>query len=151
MSKLSLSEVLRGAPIAWPKPQELDIMRHIEKTGATIIYEDAHVVAFEEDDDEREAPKAEGEHRITVAPKKEMASLMDFNVTDEATAAHLLFAIQQVAFKLGLHEHGFEVRANVLPPYQRRPHLRFQIRTGPPKKSKPEQAASSAVGGPTSR
>jgi hypothetical protein len=133
---ISLCEVLNGGPVAWPNPSEPDIMRHVEKTGAKIIYEDQHVVAFEEDDDDREEPKGADEQRITIAPKKSVPSLLDLDVTDSQMAAHLLYAIQQVAFKLGLQNHGFEIRANVLPPYQRRPQLRLKIRMGDPKKSK---------------
>jgi hypothetical protein len=61
---------------------------------------------------------------------------LDFGVEDAQLSAHLLFALQQVAYKLNLHKTGFEVRFNVLPPYQRRPHLSLHIRTGDPKKSR---------------
>jgi hypothetical protein len=129
---IDLSEVLNGGPVAWPKPDDHEeVLKHIARSGAKIVYEDDHVVAFEEDDDEREGAKIEGEHRITVMPKKAIASLLDLNVTDGQTAAHLLYGVQQVAFKLGLQNTGFEIRENVLPPYQRRPQFRLKIRYDP--------------------
>jgi hypothetical protein len=134
---VSVAELLRGEPIAWPKPEpDFDVMKHIAAAGAVVVFEDEHIVAYENDDDEREGTMAPGERRITVAPKKPVQSLLDIGVADAELTAHLLFALQQIAYKLGLHETGFEVRSNVLPPYQRRPHLSLQIRTGDPKKSR---------------
>jgi hypothetical protein len=69
-------------------------------------------------------------------PKRHVRSLLDLSVGDEELNAALLFAIQQVAYKLDLQHKGFEVRAHVLPPYQHRPGLVYKIRAGkPPKKS----------------
>jgi hypothetical protein len=134
---VSIAELLRGEPIAWPRPDpHFDVMKHIAEAGAVVVFEDEHVVAYENDDDEREGTIAEGERRLTIAPKNPVQSLLDIGIADAQLTAHLLFALQQVAYKLGLHETGFEVRSNVLPPYQRRPHLSLQIRTGDPKKSK---------------
>jgi hypothetical protein len=133
---VSVAELLIGEPIKWPKPDpHFDVMDHIAATGAAIVFEDDHVVAYEIDDDERESTIAVNERRITVAPKKPVQSLLDVGIADAQLTAHLLFALQQVAFKLGLHKTGFEVRSNVLPPYQRRPHLSLNIRTGDPKKT----------------
>ena len=129
---MSVVEVLRGEPIIWPKgdrAHHFDIMEHVKKMGGKIIYEDAQVVAYEEPaDDDREGPMEKGELRITVAPKARVATLLDLDVGDAGLAAHLLVAIQQVAFKLGLHKTGFEIRSNILPPYQERPRLRLKIR-----------------------
>jgi len=141
MSKIrktvSIAELMRGGAIAWPKPDShFDIMKHIEASGAVVVFEDEHVVAYEIDDDAREGPMQAGERRISIAPRKTVQSLIDIGIADAQLAAHLLFALQQVAYKLSLHKTGFEVRFNVLPPYQRRPHLSLHIRTGDPKKSK---------------
>jgi hypothetical protein len=134
---VSIAELLHGRPIVWPKPDShFDVMKHIAEAEAVIVFEDEHVVAYEIDDDDREGEKLPGEHRITVAPRKPVESLFDIGVEDAQLSAHLLFALQQVAYKLNLHKTGFEVRFNVLPPYQRRPHLSLHIRTGDPKKSR---------------
>jgi hypothetical protein len=133
---VSITELLRGEPVKWPKPDpNFDVMHHIASAGAVVVFEDDHVVAYEIDDDDREATIAVGERRITVAPKKPVQSLLDVGIADAQLMAHLLFALQQVTYKLGLHKTGFEVRFNVLPPYQRRPHLSLHIRTGDPKKT----------------
>lgn len=134
---ISTVDVLRGEPITWPKPDgHFDILRYIQEVGASVIFEDSHVIAFEVDDDEREHAIEPAERRITIAPKKRLASLLDLGVAEVQLSAHLLFALQQVAFQLNLQQTGFEVRCNVLPPYQRRPHLSLQVRTGDPGKSK---------------
>jgi hypothetical protein len=134
---VSTAELLRGAPIIWPKPDpHFDVMKHIAAAGAVIIFEDEHVVAYEIDDDDREGPIGSTERRITIAPRKAVQSLLDVGIADAQLSAHLLFAMQQVAYKLNLHKSGFEVRFNVLPPYQRRPHLSLHIRTGDPKATK---------------
>jgi hypothetical protein len=133
---VSVAELLRGEPIAWPKPDpNFDVMDHIAAAGARVVFENDHVVAYEIDDDEREDAIMIGERRITVAPKKPVQSLLDVGIADAQLTAYLLFALQQVTYKLGLHKTGFEVRFNVLPPYQRRPHLSLHIRTGDPKKT----------------
>jgi hypothetical protein len=131
---VSIAELLRGRPIVWPKPDpHFDVMKHIASAGAHIVFEDGHVVAYEIDDDDREDPMQAGERRITIAPRKPVQSLLDIGIADAQLSAHLLFALQQVAFKLNLYKTGFEVHFNVLPPYQRRPHLSLHIRTGDPK------------------
>jgi hypothetical protein len=133
---VSITELMRGRPITWPKPDpHFDVMKHIAAAGAVVVFEDGHVVAYEIDDDERESARKPGERRITIAPKKPVQSLLDIGIADAQLSAHLLFALQQVAYKLNLHRTGFEVRFNVLPPYQRRPHLSLHIRTGDPQKS----------------
>lgn len=123
--------MLRGAPIDWPKcDEDPDIVRHVRKIDARVVFEDAQVIVFEVDDDEREGPAESGERRISVVPKKPLESLLDVGVAEAQLSAHLLFALQEAAFKLKLHQTGFEVRCNVLPPYQRRPRFSLQIRTG---------------------
>jgi hypothetical protein len=134
---VSVAELLRGEPITWPKRHsDVDVMDYIADTGALVIFEDDHVIAYEMDDDEREGTIPIGERGITVAAKKPVQSLLDVGVADAQLMAHLLFALQQLTYKLGLHKAGYEVRFNVLPPYQRRPHLSLHIRTGDPKKSR---------------
>jgi diadenosine tetraphosphate (Ap4A) HIT family hydrolase len=124
-----------GRPIVWAKSDShFDLVKHIASSGSVVVFEDEHVIAYEDDDDEREGAIKPGERRITIAPRKPIASLLDIGIADAQVSAHLLFALQQVAFKLNLHKTGFEVRFNVLPPYQRRPHLSLHIRTGDPKK-----------------
>jgi hypothetical protein len=128
---VSMAELLCGRPIAWPKPDpHYDVMKHVADTKALVIFEDEHVVAFEVDHDDHEGTLESGERRITIAPKKLIPSLLDIGIADAQLSAHLLFALQQVAYKLDLQHTGFEVRAHVLPPYQRRPHLSLQIRFG---------------------
>jgi hypothetical protein len=134
---VSVTELVCGRPIEWPKPDShFDVMKHIEKSGAVVVFEDEHVVAYEIDDDDREEDIKPGERRISIAPRKPVQSLLDIGVADAQLSAHLLFALQQVAYKLNLHKTGFEVRMNVLPPYQRHPHLSLHIRTGDPKKTR---------------
>jgi hypothetical protein len=107
-----------------------DIMKQIAADRPVVVFEDEHVVAYEIDDDDREEIMDVGERRITIAPRKPVVSLLDIGVADAQLSAHMLVALQQVAYKLNLHRTGFEVRFNVLPPYQRRPHLSLHIRTG---------------------
>ena len=133
---ISTTEILLGKPVEWPKPEHKDPVAHVKASGAEIIYEDDHVIAYFDDDDSREEPAGPGEQRISISPKHAPASLMDIDVSDQSTATHLLYAVQQVTFKLGLQKTGYEIRANVLPPYQQSPFIRLKIRTGDPKKSK---------------
>ncbi len=134
---MSIAELMRGTPIVWPKPDShFDVMKHIAEACKNIVFEDEHVVAYEDDDDDREGAMQAGERRITIAPLKPIQSLLDIGIADAQLSAHLLFALQQVAYKLNLHKSGFEVRFNVLPPYQRRQHLSLHVRTGDPTKSK---------------
>jgi hypothetical protein len=131
--RVPVAEILRGRPIVWPKPDShFDIMKHIARSNAVVVFENEHVIAFEIDDDEREDAIGATERRITIAPKKPVQSILELGIADTELSAHLLFAVQQVAYKLNLHRSGFEVRFNVLPPYQRRPHLSLRIRTGVP-------------------
>ena len=132
--KVHVSDMVGKTPIAWPKKAE-DWEEAIK--GAEVIYEDHAVVAFHEiEDDPQESPRDPDELRITVMPKKHVRSLLDLSAADEALNAAMLFGIQQVAYKLGLQKKGFEVRAHVLPPYQRRPGLVYKIRAGkPPQKN----------------
>jgi diadenosine tetraphosphate (Ap4A) HIT family hydrolase len=132
--KVPLSDVIAKSRIQWPK-KAIDWQEAVR--DAEIVYEDHHVVAFHEiEDDPLESPREPGELRITLMPKRHVQSLADLGVADEELNAALLFGIQQVAYRLNLQNKGFEVRAHVLPPYQHRPGLVYKIRTGkPPKKS----------------
>lgn len=103
-----------------------------------VVYEDHAVVVFHDpEDEEHESERIAGEIRLTLLAKKEgVESLMDLGVADEELSAAILHGIQQAALRLGLERKGFEVRAHVYPPLQRRPELAFKIRAGkPPKKS----------------
>lgn len=135
MSKeLRLSDLLAHGPIAWPKKAR-DWQKLVRDTE--VVYEDEAIVAFHDPEDApHESPRVPGEIRITLLAKQFIPSLMDLTVVDEPVNSQMLHAIQQVAYRLDLHNHGFEVRAHVLPPYQHRPGLAFKIRAGkPPEKS----------------
>ncbi len=125
---LSTVDVLGGNP-DWPKEP-----KHWEKVVGDneVIYEDRHVVVFADpEDEEHESKREPGEIRLTLLCKKEgVDSLMDLGVADETLNAAILFGIQQAALHLGLEKKGFEVRAHVYPPLQRRPELAFKIRAG---------------------
>lgn len=138
--ELRLSDLLARGAVAWPKkPKDWE---KVVRDGE-IVYEDDHVVAFHDPEDApHESPRAPDETRITILSKRFIPSLMDLTVADEQLNAHMLHAIQQVAYRLDLADKGFEVRAHVLPPYQHRPGLAFKIRAGkPPKASAPGEPA----------
>ncbi len=129
------SDILGGAP-EWPKePKAWDKL----VGDSDVIYEDGDVVVFHDPvDEDDESERTETEIRATLLSKKHVHSLMDLGVADEQLGAKILNGIQQAAFRLGLEKKGFEVRAHVYPPMQRRPELAFKIRSGkPPKKSAP--------------
>jgi hypothetical protein len=124
-----------GASPQWPKEA-----KEWEKlvSGNEVVYEDRHVVVFHDpEDEEHESAREAGEIRLTLLSKKDgVDSLMDLGVADETLNAAILHAIQQAALRLGLQTKGFEVRAHVYPPLQRRPALAFKIRAGKPPKKK---------------
>lgn len=126
-----------GAEPRWPKePKEWEKL----VADNEIVYEDHHVVVFHDPiDEEHESRRVSGEVRLTLLSKKEgVDSLMDLGVSDETINAAILYGIQQAAYRLGLEKKGFEVRAHIYPPLQRRPELAFKIRAGkPPKKNDP--------------
>jgi hypothetical protein len=129
-TSVSITELLRGTSVAWPSDKtHHDVMSDVAATKAVVVFEDHHVVAFENSADKPENPMGQTERRFTIAPKKVVPSLLDIGIADAELIAHLLFAIQQVTYKLSLHRTGFEVRANVLPPYQHRPYFSFELRT----------------------
>ncbi len=123
------SDILGGPP-EWPKDS-----RSWDKVVGDneIIYEDDHVVVFHDPvDDEDESAREDQEIRATLISKRHVHSLMDLGVGDEQLSAHILNGVQQAAYRLGLHKKGFEIRAHVYPPMQRRPELAFKIRAGKP-------------------
>jgi|ERR1700729_1181189 len=130
-----------GAEPRWPKDAK-DWEKLV--AGNEVIYEDRHVVVFHDpEDEEHESERSEGEIRLTLLSKKEgVESLMDLSVADQTLNAAILHGIQQAAYRLGLEKKGFEVRAHVYPPLQRRPELAFKIRAGKPPKKKDPAAAS---------
>ena len=125
-----VSDILTGGKIEWgKKPQD---WRKVVG-DAEVVYEDEHAIAFHDPENSlHESARIEGEIRITVLPKKPVKTLIDLNVTHGDLNARMLFAVQQVAYKLGLQDKGFEVRSHVLPPYQRRPGYALHIRAGKP-------------------
>ena len=139
--RIGLSELLRDGDMTWPKAAHRG-----EPPGVTddtdIVYEDEHVVAYVERECEvDESVPGPEEVRVTLVPRQRIGSLMDLGVADGALSAALLNGIQQVAYRLNLQHHGFEVRAHVLPPMQQRPHLTLKIRSG--KALKPSDGAVS--------
>jgi diadenosine tetraphosphate (Ap4A) HIT family hydrolase len=138
--RVELTDLLLGEDVQWPKPLHHGEPVHVAPDEA-IVYEDDHVVAFmESDDDPQEEPRAAGEIRVTLMPKRHVTSLLDLGVDDERLSIAILSGIQQVAYRLGLLHKGFEVRCHVLPPLQHRPQLAFKIRSGKPPKSSDEGA-----------
>jgi len=72
---------------------------------------------------------------VLVIPKQHVETLLD--VRDPVLAAALVDAIAEAARALRLEEHGFFVRANVLPPYQGTGHAHLHLLSGKrPKKGK---------------
>jgi hypothetical protein len=132
------SDILSG-PLDWPK----DAKSWDKIVGDNeIIFEDSHVVVFHDPVDEAdESERTPDEVRATLLCKKHVHSLMDLGVADEQLNAKILHGIQQAAYRLGLEKKGFEVRAHVYPPMQRRPELAFKIRSG-----KPPNKADAAAG-----
>lgn len=127
------ADVLGAEPV-WPKDP-----KGWEKVVGDneVIYEDRHVVVFHDPvDEEHESQRAPGEVRLTLLSKKlDHETLMDLGVADETLNAAILHGVQQAAYRLGLEKKGFEVRAHIYPPLQRRPEVAFKIRSGkPPKK-----------------
>ena len=123
-----------GAEPEWPKePKEWERV----VGDSEVVYDDRHVVVFHDpDDEEHESPRVLGEIRLTLLSKKAgVDTLMDLGVADETLNAAILHGIQQAALRLDLQKKGFEVRAHIYPPLQRRPEVAFKIRSGkPPKK-----------------
>jgi hypothetical protein len=129
---LTAADVL-GAQPKWSKDPKS--WEHVV-AGNEVVYEDRHVVVFHDPvDEEHESQRVPGEIRLTLLSKKDgVDSLMDLGVADETLNAAILHGIQQAALRLGLEKKGFEVRAHVYPPLQRRPELAFKIRAGKPPK-----------------
>jgi hypothetical protein len=129
---LQLIDVLHPEPIEWPKKGTIhDLLKKIidKLTRFEIVYEDEHVIAFHELDDDDDLVH-KWNVRVTVAPKHHVATLMDLGVGNEALTAALLAGVQQAALRLGLHKEGFEVFAGVLPPFQRNGYVTLRIRAG---------------------
>jgi histidine triad (HIT) family protein len=72
---------------------------------AKLIYEDAHVVAF--DDLYPKAPQ----HKLIV-PRKHIATLNDLNNEDTTLAGHLLITAEKLAKQLGIAEAGYRILVN---------------------------------------
>jgi hypothetical protein len=146
MSAARRRDILSPAEVLGPRPnwtKEAKAWEHAVGDNE-VVYEDRHVVVFHDPEDEdHESERIPGEIRLTLLAKKEgVDSLMDLGVADETLNAAILHGIQQAALRLGLEKKGFEVRAHVYPPLQRRPELAFKIRAGkPPKKAAEPQAS----------
>lgn len=76
-----------------------------QKVPATIIYQDEHVIAF--DDIRPRAPI----HKLII-PRKHIATLNDVSAQDTLLAGHLLFTAQQLAKQLNIAEEGYRVIMN---------------------------------------
>jgi hypothetical protein len=126
--RLTAADVLGVGP-KWPK--EARTWESIVGDNE-VVYEDRHVIVFHDPiDEEHESVRVAGEIRLTLLSRKEgIDSLMDLGVADETLNAAILHGIQQAALRLGLEKKGFEVRAHVYPPLQRRPELAFKLRAG---------------------
>jgi len=141
-----MTEVLAVAPDRWPKRVRYKTLRKkLKRKGIEVIYEDDLVVAFHQSEDDYDSPQHTWRTRVVVAPKNEMHTLLDLGVADEALTTALLHGIQQVALKLNLHKEGFEIRADVLPPYQQVGYLRFKLRAGKRDRSPEEKLESDAA------
>ena len=77
-----------------------------KKAPATIIYEDEHVVAF--DDLHPKAP-----HHKLIIPRKHLSTLNDASTDDKELLAHMLLAAQKLAKQLGIADDGYRVLMNV--------------------------------------
>lgn len=77
-----------------------------KKAPATIIYEDEHVVAF--DDLHPKAP-----HHKLIIPRKHISTLNDASIDDKELLAHMLLAAQKIAKQLGIADDGYRVLMNV--------------------------------------
>lgn len=123
------TELLRGGPIEWEKPDPDHTFRGIldGTRGCTPIYEDDLVFAFHADVDTKDA---NWERHVVIIPKRPVPCLLDMGIRDNDVWCALLNGIQVVARKLNLHKTGFIVRANVLPPYQHTPHVHLHILEG---------------------
>jgi histidine triad (HIT) family protein len=77
-----------------------------KKIPATIIYEDEHVVAF--DDLHPKAPI----HKLII-PRKHLDTLNDASADDKELLAHMLLAAQKLAKQLGIAEDGYRILMNV--------------------------------------
>jgi hypothetical protein len=141
-----LTEVLAVAPDRWPKRvRHKTLRKKLKRKGIEVVYEDDLVVAFHQAEDDYDSPQHTWRTRVVIAPKNEMHTLMDLGVADEALTTALLHGIQQVALKLNLHKEGFEIRADVLPPYQQVGYLRFKVRAGKRDRSPEEKLEHEAA------
>ena len=110
--------------------------------GDHVIYEDDHVIVVDEGEHDNPGGSASAvwHKRLIIAPKKHIRSFLDLGVDDDRTAIHLLRAIQQVALAEDLHNHGFEISIDVLPPRQHSDLLKIKMRSG--EKDKPGGGSS---------
>jgi hypothetical protein len=131
-------KVVTAADVLGVEPQWPKEAKEWEKLvdDNEVVYDDHHVVVFHDPiDEEHESTRIPGEIRLTLLSKKDgVDTLMDLGVADETLGAAILHGIQQAALRLGLEKKGFEVRAHIYPPLQRRPKVAFKIRSGKPPK-----------------
>src|ERR1700736_3508608 len=141
-----LTDVLAVAPERWPKRvRHKTLRKKMKRKGIEVFYEDDLVVAFHQAEDDYDSPQHTWRTRVVVAPKNETHTLMDLSVADEALTTALLHGIQQVALELNVHKEGFEVRTDVLPPYQQVGYLRFKVRAGKRDRSPEEKVEHAAA------
>lgn len=125
------TEALGVSEHDWPKRlRHRTLRRQLREGSVELLYEDDLVVAFRHTEDDYGAEPGTWETRVVIAPKRHVPTLLDLGVADGALTLALLNGVQQVALKLGLQHEGFEVRVDVLPPYQETDYLRLKVRAG---------------------
>ena len=72
---------------------------------AKIIYQDDHVIAFDDIN-----PQAS--HHKIIIPRKHIATLNDLRAEDETLAGHLMLTAAKLAQELGIADVGYRVVAN---------------------------------------
>ena len=76
-----------------------------KEIDAKHVYEDEHVVAFE--DASPQAP-----HHILVIPRKHIATLNDFSQQEQMLIGHLVLTAQHIAKERNLHTEGYRILMN---------------------------------------
>jgi hypothetical protein len=126
--RVFLSDVLRGEPLAFESTKTLhDHLRDI--CDDDVVYEDDLTIAYIHRTADH-GSTTHWTHKIAIALKAHVPTLLDLDVSDARETGALLRAIQAVAYKLNLFETGFEIRADILPPLQRKGYLEISVRSG---------------------
>lgn len=135
-----LSHVLREGSLHFASSASLE--EHLQRVARDdIVYEDERTVAYLQHDDDP-GSTTRWSRRIVIALRTHVPTLLDLDVASLHDTAALLRAVQAVAFKLKLYEEGFEIRADVMPPLQRKGFLEIKLRSGKKVPEKPDDAAT---------